>query len=247
MSGGAVFQQALRTINGFGLPSEAQRDVVVALEKGRPALPMLYQMGHDAGLEHDALLARASALYLGFCAGNLCDDLVDGDCTYFEPAIRLAPGLQYLLQNAFVSALSEAGLPATAIGAATRELVLAAAQHQCEVRTTAWTAEIYRRIGSGIAGRQWASNLRLLWHATSLERLAEEIGLGLGEVGHIVEDLRSRDPRLWSIPAEERHAVVAWAIDELGRLRAHALSSVELMARSIEPVLRSYLAAEEVG
>jgi hypothetical protein len=238
MSAGAVFQAALRTINKLHLPADAQRDVVTALEAGRPSLAMLYGLGYDAGLEHEPLMARSSGVYLGFCAGNLADDLVDGDCTYLTPPFRLGPGLQYLLQNASVMALVEAGIPAERLGAAARDLVSAAAEHQCEVRTTGWTAEIYRRIGLGIAGRQWAGYLKILWHATPLEPLAEPLGLGLGQVGHIAEDIRSGDPRFCTMPPEDQRTVVAWALDALPRMRAHGLASVEAMAHTVEPILR---------
>jgi len=238
VSAGGVFQAALRTVNGFGLASEAQRDVVTAMERGRSSLAMLYAMGHDAGLAYDPLMARAAGLFLGFCAGNLADDLVDGDCTYLTPPYRLGPGLQYLLQNAFVTALVDADIPAAVLGAATRELVQAAASHQCEVRTGVWTAEIYRRIGQGIAGRQWAAYLRILWHATPLEQKAEPIGLVLGELGHIAEDVRSRDARFFGMSSEDQRSVLSWALESLPPLRAYNLPAVDAMLRSVEPVLQ---------
>jgi hypothetical protein len=237
MSAGAVFQATLRIINRMSLPADAQKDVVTAMEAGRTSLTMLYSMGYDAGLEHEALMARAAALFLGFCAGNLADDLVDGDCTYLEPPIRIGPGLQYLLQHASLAALCDAGLPSETLGRAARDLVTAAGEHQSEVRTTTWDAPRYHRICSAIAGRQWAGYLRLLWHDTKLAPLAEEVGLGLGEVGNISEDIRSKDRRFFDMPLADQRQVAGWAKDTLAKLRAHEIPSIELMARSVGPIL----------
>jgi hypothetical protein len=239
VSAGAVFQEALRVVNRLALTPEAQRDVLAAMERGRPSLPMLYGLGHDAGLAYESLMGRAAGIFLGFCACNLADDLADGDCTYLSPPDRIGPGLQYLLQNAFVTALADVGIPSSVLGAATRDLVEAAAQQQCEVRTSSWNAATYRRIGQGIAGRQWVAYLRVLWHATPLEEEAGPLGLVLGELGHIAEDVRSRDPRIFGMTPGDQRAILDWARAALPSLRTHALPAVDAMLRSIEPILQN--------
>ncbi len=220
------------------MPDAAQRDVLAALEAGRPGpLTMFYVMGEDAGLAPEPLLARAAALYIGFCCGNLTDDLVDGDCTYLASPATMGPWLQQLLHDAFFAAVAAAGIPPATIASAARDLAFAAGAHQSEVRTTAWNAQIYRQIGSGIAGRQYAGYLRILWHDSKLASLAEPLGLALGEVAHIAEDVRSGDRRFWSMVAAERSAVVRWAVETLSSVRASGLRSVEVLARSLAPIL----------
>src|SRR5690349_9730988 len=104
MSGGAVFQEVLRRVMRLELPDEARRDVLAALDAAQrhPVTQLLYEAAHEAALPREAMLARAAGVFCTFAAGNLADDLVDGDCTYFDaahPATRIAPTVQFLLQN----------------------------------------------------------------------------------------------------------------------------------------------------
>src|SRR5437870_2748803 len=100
MSAGAIFQEALRILNRYQLPNVSQRDLLAALEAGRPGpLEFLYDAGAEAGVPHQKLLTRATAIYFNFCAGNLADDLMDSDCTYLSEPFRLGPCVQYILQT----------------------------------------------------------------------------------------------------------------------------------------------------
>ncbi|XXF78306.1 hypothetical protein P2318_00690 [Myxococcaceae bacterium GXIMD 01537] len=61
MSGGAIYQEALRVLERQGLPAEASRDVLAALEAGQPGpLPLLYAAGVEAGLPREVLMGRAT-------------------------------------------------------------------------------------------------------------------------------------------------------------------------------------------
>jgi len=112
MSAGAVFQEVLRVFNRQHLPEVSQLDVLAALEAGRPGpLAFLYEAGVEAELPRQQLFTRAVAIYLNFCAGNLADDLIDGDCTYLSEPFRLGPCVQFILQNLFFHVLAEADLP----------------------------------------------------------------------------------------------------------------------------------------
>ena len=238
MSGGAVFQQALRFINELRLPEPAHGDAVTALTQGRPGpLAMLYLLGADASLPHEKLMARSASLFIGFCCGNLADDLVDGDCTYLEPASLVGPHLQQLLHNVFFAVAAAAGMPDSVVRAASHDLLFAASEHQREVQTTSWSVDVYCRICNAIAGRQYSGYLKILWHDTALALLAEPFGIGLGEVAHVAEDIRSGDRRFWSMPRDEQQVVVEWARATLARLRSHGLFSVETMAKSVGPIL----------
>ncbi len=51
MSAGAVFQEALRALRRQGLAGEAEREVLAAMEAGRPGpLALLYEAGTEVGL-----------------------------------------------------------------------------------------------------------------------------------------------------------------------------------------------------
>jgi hypothetical protein len=238
MSGGAVFQEALRFVRKLNLPDAASADVLLVLEAGRPGpLNLLYEAAFAAELPRSLLLSRSAALYLGFCAGNLADDIVDGDCDYLEPASRRGPGIQYLLQNAFIAGLIESGVAPQTLARAARALSIGAAANQEALAVTAWSAPVYREIGERIAGRQYAAYLSLLWCGTALEPVAEELGLHLGSAAHVAEDVRSDDPRFWSMPPDDRRLIIVWAREQLAGARVHRLRFVELIAPTIESTL----------
>jgi hypothetical protein len=227
VSAGAIFQEALRVLRRHELPEDCEADLLSVLEAGRPGpLMLLYEAGHEAGLDREILLARAAALYFGFCAGNLADDLADGDVDYLEPPMRLAPGAQYLLQSLCFAELAATGLPAAAIERGARLLALSAAQQQVEVRTREWTAQRYQQVGEAIAGLQWQAYLYLLWHGTALESLAFAIGADAGFVGLVIGDLRSSDARLVGMTPADRAHIMQLMDAAVARLRAHPLRAV---------------------
>ncbi len=134
----AIFLQALDILSRQPLPEISQEDLLAALNAGRLGpLPFLYEAGVEAGLPHQTLLARAAAIYFNFCAGNLADDLMDGECTYLSDPFRLGPCVQYILQTLCFHTLVEAEVPGPIIIMATQELLAAAGQQLVEVRTAA--------------------------------------------------------------------------------------------------------------
>jgi len=239
VSAGVLFQEALRTLRRLALPEEAERDLVAALEATRrEALQLLWAAAAEAGLARDAIARRGTALLFSYAAGNLADDLIDGDCDYLTPAVRLAPGAQYLLQNLFVATAADAVAP-EALARCGRELALAAAQQQVEVRTTEWTAERYRTVGEAIAGRQWGAYLALMTAGTAWEARAARLGACAGIAGHVAEDARSRDPRFWSMSEAERAAVRAWALEAARELVGCGMRCLETLGRALESELSS--------
>src|SRR6266704_4608989 len=159
----AIFREVLSILSRQHLPEISQRDLLAALNAGRLGpLPFLYEAGVEAGLPEQKLLTRAAAIYLNFCAGNLADDLIDGDCTYLSEPFRLGPCVQFILQNLFFHVLAEADLPTQTLSSVTRELAVAAGPQLIEVRTRQWTAPVYRQVAEGIAGRQWSAYLQIL-------------------------------------------------------------------------------------
>src|SRR5215475_1510507 len=116
MSAGAVFQEALRILNRQPLPEVSQRDLLAALEAGRPGpLAFLYDAGTEAGLPRQVLLTRAAAIYISFCAVNLCDDLTDDECRYLSAPFQSGPCTQAILHHLFFEIIAEANLPGTVL------------------------------------------------------------------------------------------------------------------------------------
>ncbi len=242
MSAGAIFQEALRIFNRQHLPEVSRSDLLATLEAGRPGpLAFLYDAGAEAGLLRQTLLTRAAAIYLKYCAANLADDLMDGDCTYLSEPIRIGPCAQFILQNLFFHVLAEAEMPHTVLAAATRELVTGAGPQHLEVRTTQWTAPLYREVADGIAGRQWSAYLQILWSDTPLADRAVTVGMNLGRAVLVWEDIHSHDPRYATLPEADKREIIAWATAAVEDLRKEQLRCVDAGLRAIEPLLKEGL------
>lgn len=244
MSGGIVYRQALRHIAALQLEGTADGEVLAALEAARepPLLQLLYEAGHEAGLEREDLLLRAAGCFLNFAAGNLADDLIDGDCDYLEDPIRLGPSTQFLLQNAAYRCWLSSSAPKAAVWRAADHLARAAGPNHLEVRTERWTAALFRHVGEAIAGRQWAAYLALLWGGTALEDKAERAGLGIGVVAHLAEDIRSEDPRWTTLSDDDKDEVRRWALDVAAQLKPDGLVTVSHVLRASASVLGEELA-----
>ena len=238
MSGAIVFQEALRVVEGLGLPALAQEDLVAALNAARPGpLGLFYEAGIDAELPGDVLRRRAAALFIGFCTGQLAGDLVDGECDYLPVPNRRGPGLQYLLHNAFVAASLQAGLEPSVLRAALGELAISAAHHQAAVRVSGWTADEYKSIAEGTAGRQYVAYLSLLWAGTKLEQGAGEAGLALAIPAMIASDLRAKRSRWSSMTDSDRREILSWGRAYLARAAALGLRFVALVLPPLENAL----------
>jgi hypothetical protein len=237
MSGGAIYQEALRALRRLGLPEQAEQDVVTALEAAQPGpLGLLYEAGREAGLRRETLLARGVGIFLSFAAGNLADDLSDGDCTYYSQPVRVGPYVQFLLQNLAWDTLARAEVPKEALAEAAHRLAEAAGPQGLEVRTQEWTASVFRQVAEGLAGKQWAAYLGLLWTGTPLAEQSTA-GHGLGIAAHVAEDIRSGDPRFFSMPEADQREVVRWARAGMEGVRRQGLRCLEAALRRIDPIL----------
>lgn len=242
MSAGVVFQEALRILNRQPLPEVSRRDLFATLEAGRPGpLVFLYDAGTEAGLPRQTLLTRSAAIYFNYCAANLADDLIDGDCTYLSEPVRIGPCAQFILQNLFFQVLTETNLPSTVLSAAVHELVIGAGPQHIEVRTAHWSAPVFRAVAEGIAGRQWSAYLQILWCDTVLAHRATAIGMNLGLATLVWEDICSRDPRYTTLPGADKHDVVAWATAAVEALRRENLRCLDAALRTIGPVFKGVL------
>jgi hypothetical protein len=242
LSAGAVFQQAVRTIVQHCLPEVSQRDVLAALEAARPGpLELLYEAGAEAGLAREAILSLSVPIFFNFCAGNLADDLSDGECTYLEEPYRIGPCTQFLLQNFFFYALASADLPDGTIRAAVQELIRAAAPQHLELRTKRWNPALFREIAEGIAGRQWSAYLQILWCATPLAARAVSVGMNAGVAAHTAKDIQTHDPRFVTMEPAAKREIVTWASAAARALHAEHLRCLDAVLRTLEPVLKTAL------
>lgn len=164
MSGGAIFNEALSQVCRAKLVPSAERDLVAVLEAGRIALPFFNELRYDCpDLDRAVVLHRAGALYALFCAGNLADDLIDGEATYLDDPLRFGPSAQFILHNLAVAHLLDAGVPAADMAAFAHELVQAGGPAHVENRMTAWDLPTFKLVTDAVAGRQYAGFLFALW------------------------------------------------------------------------------------
>ena len=155
--------------------------------------------------------------------------------------VRIGPCVQFILQTLFFHTLMEADLPGPTFSSATQELVAAAGQQLIEVRTRQWSAPVFREVAEAIAGRQWSAYLQILWCDTALAGRAAAVGMNAGLAGHVVEDIRSGDPRYTTLPEADKHEVVAWAVAAAQALREERLYCLDAVLRTIDPVLKGAL------
>jgi len=259
MSAEDIFYEVLLTTSRQHLPEAAsQMDIKAALEAGRRAgrrdakakreanrqnglLAFLSEAGIEASLPRQRLLTRAAAIYFFFCAGNLADDLSDGDCTYLADPYRLGPCTQLTLQNLFVHTLLKADLSSQTLSRVIQELIEAVGQQHIELRTKQWTAPVFREVAEGIAGRQWSAYLQILWCDTKLASRAATIGMNAGIVTHVAEDIQSQDPRYTTLPETDKREIAAWAAAAAQALRNEHLRCIDAVLSGIDPVLKQAL------
>lgn len=237
MSGGAIYQETLRVLRRQALPEVAEQDVLAALEAAQPGpLGLLYAAGMEAELRHEVLLTRGAGIFLSFAAGNLADDLCDGECGYYPEPVRVGPYVQFLLQNLAWGTLAQAQVPGAVLSEAACELARAAGPQGLEIRTRQWTAPVFRQVAEGLAGQQWATYLRLLWDGTKLAEQAVG-GRWLGIAAHVAEDIRSGDARFFSMPEADQREVVRWARAAMAEVRLLGVRCLEAALQRIEPLL----------
>ena len=248
MSTGRVFQEAVRILLQTPLPDVARDDVIAVLRANRSdLLQFFFDAAREAGVELDGALRRAAAVFFWYASGQLADDLADGDCTYLEEPLRTGPSAAFLLAHLGYATLIESGVGADALADAARELVRGTGPQHLEVRAKHWDAALFREVGSGIAGRQLAAYLRVLWATTPLEGRALEVGFDLGVAAHVAADVRTGDARFHGLDAADRREILAWAQAAIARARAHGLASIDAALRGFEPALAKAVIPESAA
>jgi hypothetical protein len=207
-----VFLHAIREIVALQLSEQAESDLVAVLRACRSGpLQLFYDACREAGLAGRDCVGRGASVFFCYAAGQLADDLADGECGYLEAPIRTGPSVQFMLQSLFVAALERAALPFAIAARVARDLVRGAARQQIEVRTREWSFERACLVAEGISGLQFSAYFRILWHGTRLEALAEPTGRDFGFAAHVAADVRSGDPRFADLQPPERLALLSLA------------------------------------
>jgi hypothetical protein len=227
-------QHALRVVRAHGLPEAAERDVATALRASSSGpLEFAYQAGADARLERGELLDRCAAVFFCFAAANLADDLADGDARYLPP--RAAPGAQFILHSLCFETLLGTSVGRRVVQDVATQLVMGGAQQQREVRTRAWTFPVSRDVAVGVAGRQYAAYLRILWAGSPLARRARRVGMDLGIAAHVAADVASGDPRVTTLSSRDRERLLAWAGEAMARLERVDLDCIRAVLKGLSP------------
>lgn len=238
MSAGLLFREALLAVRRLDLPSPAESDLLAVLEAGRSGpLQFFFDALAEARVVGEPARRRGAAVYFCYCAGQLADDLADGDCDYLEAPHRTGPSAQFILQNLFFRTGVSAGLEPAVLHAVAGDLARGAGAQHIEVRTVEWSEPTAREVAEGISGLQFSAYLRLLWAGTALAECASRIGLALGIAAHVAHDVHTRDPRFWGLAEDERASLLVWARDRIGSLREEKLASVDAVLRSLERLL----------
>ena len=233
MTGAAVFNQALREIRRLELDADAERDFVLALEAARPGpLDLFYGLAHEAGLSRDELMLRTAGLFCGFAAGNLADDLIDGDCDYLSRPAAIGPSVQYGLQHLGYALLLRSDTDADAVAAMARHLALAGgAEHR---ERGSYDAQKFIDVAEGIAGLQWQGYLPVLWAGREGVD-SSELGRVLGLALHVAEDIRSRDERFVSMSLADRRQIARWGLDLIEALKRAGSPCLARVADTLRP------------
>ncbi len=242
MSGVEVRRRAFGRLAAHRLDPAVDRLVVGALRAAAPGpCLLLLQAGQDAGLDRAEEIDRASACFLTFSAFNLSDDLSDGECTYLPPP--QAQAVVLILNPLFAASLRELHLPSEVEALVLRDLVAAEEAQVLELSTVSWDAARLRVVTDGIAGRQWAAYLRIMWAGTPMESLSAEVALAIGRVGLLAGDITSEDPRFVTLPPSDQRVAITEALAELRALESVGTRVAQSVVDECEPIITARLAA----
>lgn len=225
---------------GLRLKLNSEELVVRVLQESAPGPnPTLIAAGIEANLLTTVMIDRASVAFLNFSRFNLCDDLSDGECTYLPEG--QAPVVLLLLSDVFFRELGELGLPHPLVGEIVADLVAAEQAQLEEIETETWDAAKLRRVTDGIAGRQWAAYLRLLWYGTELESRAADVALTMARFALIAGDVGSEDNRYRSLSLADKQITLLGAQEAIERALSLRLKFIDEIVEETRPILESEL------
>jgi hypothetical protein len=239
VSAGAVFQEALRSVRALALPEVAELDVVATLEAHRQALTFFAEAAWEAHDDPSAARRRAAAIFVAQAAGNLADDLMDGEATHLPDPQRLGPGAQWTLQHLGTMLLLESGVGASTLAQASMELARTGGWAQVECRDPVWDAALYRDYVRAAAALQTTAWLRMMWDGTRLAPEAPRLAHDLGILSIIGADAAEQKPRWRALPSAARNEALEWT----RRLAADHAESPYACARLVVRSVRRLLDA----
>jgi len=117
-----------------------------------------------------------------------------------------------------------------------QDLIAAGGGQHIEIHTRQWSASVLREVAEGIAGRPWSAYLQIVWHGTDLARRAAQIGMNVGLVTLLWEDIISGDARYATLSTAEKDEIVTWAMVIAEALRKEDLRCLEAVLKAIDPV-----------
>lgn len=240
MSEGAVYRELLAYLVRQRPPNVAERDLIASLDAARSGpLAFAYGAALDAGADPATARSRAAGCFACFAAGNLADDLADGDCTYLESPIATGPAIEFvLLHAAYALWAGSGGVGARAIETASALLSRGATQQLVEVRHPKPTLELTRAFAEGMGGAQYAAYLTVALDGSTFADDASAAGLALGNAGFVAEDRRSRDPRFTGLEPSEQRALTEWARGQLALATStFTLPALDAAVRYVAPLL----------
>ena len=241
MSGVEVLRRAFGRLAAHRLDLEVDRLVVGALRAAAPGpSSLLLQAGQDAGLGRSEAIDRASACFFAFSAFNLSDDLSDGDCDYLPP--RQAQAVVLILDALFVTSLRDLHLSSDVEAQVLRDLIAAEEAQVLELSSSSWNAARLRVVTDGIAGRQWAAYLQVMWAGTPMEDRATEVALDIGRVGLLAGDITSEDARFVTLSPMERRSVLEEALAGVRALESVGANVARSVVANCGPIIAQKLA-----
>ena len=238
-----MLRRAFGRLAAHRLDPEVDRLVVEALSAAAPGpCQLLLHAGQDAGLDRSDAIDRASACFLAFSAFNLSDDLSDGDCTYLPPAQGQAVVL--ILNSLFVASLRDLQLRSDVEAQVLGDLLAAEEAQVLELSSASWDAARLRIVTDGIAGRQWAAYLRVMWAGTPMEHLSTEVAVSIGRVGLLAGDISTDDPRFSTLPPLDRRSVLEEALTRVRALESVGARVAQSVVADCEPIIAGKLAED---
>ena len=242
MSHGTVFRKALRILGDINVDELLKNDILKCLSAcNKQFSQFIYEVSADTDLPREERLGRAAAVLFEYASVQLADDLVDGECDYLAQPNRSGPTVLMALQNLFVLILSQHKIAGNTLNTIAGRLQKVAMAQQTEVFCEEWNLQRSKQAAVGLNGHQFAAYFSVLWHGTTLEPNAQDVGMATGIAIHVGSDVLSADPRFFSLNETERSALACWANSERQTAASFNIPSVCRVLNPIEKTLSPYL------
>ena len=147
-----------------------------------------------------------------------------------------------ILDALFVTSLRDLHLSSDVEAQVLRDLIAAEEAQVLELSSSSWNAARLRVVTDGIAGRQWAAYLQVMWAGTPMEDRATEVALDIGRVGLLAGDITSEDPRFVTLSPMERRSVLEEALAGVRALESVGANVARSVVANCGPIIAQKLA-----